>query len=275
MLVSVIIPTFNRAQFLIRSISSVLNQSYVDLELIIVDDGSTDETLEVVNSVKDSRLSYHYKENGGVSSARNLGVTKAQGEYIAFLDSDDEWQLDKISAQVSYLQNTGKVLVHTAEKWMRDGKVVKQKKHHQKSGGDMFIRSLQGCVISPSSVLMKKSLYEKVGGMREDFVVCEDYDFWLKVTSLHDIGFLEEELVNKYAGHADQLSFKFFAMDYWRVKSMAWVYQNRPLNEERAKALLVSAQKKCQYLLKGYKKHQNFKNFNEVKSISEFFTLHQ
>lgn len=275
MLVSVIIPTFNRAEFLTRSISSVLNQSYNDLELIIVDDGSTDETKEVVESFKDSRLSFYHKSNGGVSSARNLGVSKAQGEYIAFLDSDDEWQLDKISTQVSYLKNTGKVLVHTAEKWLRDGKVVKQKKHHQKNGGDMFIRSLQGCVISPSSVLMKKSLYEKVGGMREDFVVCEDYDFWLKVTSLHDIGFLEEEFVNKYAGHADQLSFKFFAMDYWRVKSMAWVYQNRPLSEERAKALLKSAQKKCQYLLKGYKKHQNFKNFDEVKSISEFFTLHQ
>ncbi|WP_199506594.1 MULTISPECIES: glycosyltransferase family 2 protein [Halobacteriovorax] len=275
MLVSVIIPTYNRADFLKRSITSVLNQSFNDLELIIVDDGSTDHTHDVVGSFSDKRIKYLKKENAGVSSARNLGVKNSKGDYIAFLDSDDEWHRDKLASQVSYLKNTGKVLVHTAERWLRDGKVVKQKKHHQKHGGDMFIRSLQGCVISPSSVLMKKELFEQIGGMREDFVVCEDYDFWLKVTSLYDIGFLENEFVNKYGGHEDQLSFKFFAMDYWRVKSMAWILQNRPLSEERSKALLESCHKKCQYLMKGYKKHQNFKDYEEVKSIASFVTLHK
>ncbi len=270
MVASVIIPTFNRARFIGRAINSVLNQSLKELEVIIVDDGSTDETEEIVQSFNDSRLTYIYQDNAGVSSARNTGVENANYDYIAFLDSDDEWLPSKLEKQISKISQSRSRFIHTAEKWMRDGEVVKQKKSHQKHGGDMFIRSLANCVISPSTSLMEKSLYRELEGMREDFVVCEDYDFWLKLTSLYEIDFIEEELIIKNGGHDDQLSFKFFAMDYWRVKSMAWIAKNRRLNQERLESLCKICTKKSEYLLRGYEKYQNFKDYDEVKEILDY-----
>jgi glycosyltransferase involved in cell wall biosynthesis len=89
--ISVIIPTYNRASLLSRSVRSVLQQTYPDWELLVIDDGSTDNTAEFIRSLNDKRIHYYYKKNGGVSSARNLGLAKAKGEYVAFLDSDDEW----------------------------------------------------------------------------------------------------------------------------------------------------------------------------------------
>lgn len=272
MLVSVIIPTYNRASFLGRAISSVLAQSYEELELIIVDDGSSDNSKVICDEIQDERISYYFKDNGGVSSARNFGVERANGKFIAFLDSDDEWHTDKISKQLQRLKSSQRRIIHSGERWIRDGEIVKQKKSHQKFGGDMFIRSLTNCVISPSSVVMEKSLYLEMEGMREDFVVCEDYDLWLKITSLYDIEFIDEELMTKYAGHDDQLSFKFFAMDYWRVKSMYWILQNRSLDREREEVLRNLCLKKCHYLLKGYEKYDNYKNYDEVKEVANYMS---
>ncbi|MGI4993406.1 glycosyltransferase family 2 protein [Halobacteriovorax sp. GFR7] len=272
MLVSVIIPTYNRANFLARAIDSVLKQSFQNFELIVVDDGSSDNSKDIVESFSDERIKYIFQQNRGVSAARNLGVIQSSGNYIAFLDSDDEWSENKLQRQLSLLENTKLRLCHTGEHWLRDGEVVKQKKVHQKVGGDMFIRSLKNCVISPSSVLMERSLFEEMGGFNEDFIVCEDYDLWLKITSLYEIGFLEEAFVIKHAGHDDQLSFKFFAMDYWRVKAMAWAKANRQLSKERIEVLTQLCLKKCQYLIKGYEKHENFENYDEVRAIENYIS---
>ncbi|MFG1485247.1 glycosyltransferase family A protein [Halobacteriovorax sp. RZ-1] len=272
MLVSVIIPTYNRAMFLARAIDSVLRQSFQDFELIVIDDGSTDNSKQTVESYSDSRIKYFFQENRGVSAARNLGVKKSSGKYIAFLDSDDEWKEDKLEKQLSLLDSSKHRLCHTGELWLRDGEVVKQKKAHQKVGGDMFIRSLKNCVISPSSVLLERTLFEEMNGFNESFIVCEDYDLWLKITSLYEIAFLEEAFVIKHAGHDDQLSFKFFAMDYWRVKAMAWAKANRQLSQERVDVLTQLCLKKCQYLIKGYEKYENFENYDEVRAIENYIS---
>jgi glycosyltransferase involved in cell wall biosynthesis len=217
-LVSIIIPTFNRSTFLLRAIKSVLNQSYKNFELIVVDDGSTDDTeILLQDLITNKSIHYYKKSNGGVASARNFGAIKALGHWYAFLDSDDEWLPNKLQDQLSFLLNNSHLnIVYGEEIWMRNGVRVNQKKHHKKSGGHIFEKCLEQCLIAPSSVLLTKKLFEEKKGFDESFIICEDYDLWLKISSSHEIGFIEQPLIVKYGGHEDQLSTKYFAMDMWR-----------------------------------------------------------
>lgn len=270
--VSVIIPTFNRAYCLERAIDSVLNQSYRDFEIIVIDDGSTDETESLLQKLleRSAQLRYYKIENSGVSRARNLGVSKSSGEWIGFLDSDDCWHSHKLQRQIDFIHSNPKVqLVHAHEKWVRNGKEVKIPKRYQKSGGDIFIRSLDQCMISPSVALLSRNLFQRYNGFREDYLVCEDYDLWLKITSEYEVGFIDEPLCTKYGGHEDQLSMKYFAMDYFRVKSMQWILENRELEISKKLALLDMLIKKGSVLITGYLKHGNLKDLHEVKSIVE------
>ena len=176
--VSVIIPTFNRSELLVRAIDSVLNQSFQDFELVVVDDGSTDSTFEALKIYKN--IIYLKQQNLGVSAARNKGVEVSSGELIAFLDSDDEWLPEKLQKQIDFLKDNPKLKwCYTDETWIRSGVLVNKKKKHQKSGGDLFKPSLELCLIAPSSVLIRKSLMDRYK-FREDFKVCEDFDLWLK-----------------------------------------------------------------------------------------------
>jgi glycosyltransferase involved in cell wall biosynthesis len=267
---SVIIPTFNRAHVLKRSIDSVLKQSYQNFELIIVDDHSTDDTQELIKNYQDQLTSFQTSGdiNQGVSKARNLGIKNARGKYIAFLDSDDEWLPEKLKLQYDYFQNHPHIrIVHGEEVWVRNGKRVNPKKIHQKGGGHQFHRCLELCLISPSTVVLEKGLLHQMGGFREDFIVCEDYDLWLKITAENEVGFIQDPLIIKYGGHDDQLSAQYKAMDYYRVKSIDWILdQNKidSLNFDKAKEVL---QKKCKILLKGYQKHKNLKDYHEVLAI--------
>lgn len=273
---SVIIPTFNRAHTLERALESVLAQTFKDFELIVVDDGSTDNSLEVLNrfALNPSKVKIYSQNNFGVSAARNFAVEKAKGEWLAFLDSDDEWLKDKLQLQYNYIQEHKKLndypLVHGEEIWIRNGKRVNPKKKHQKGGGDQFAPNLKLCAISPSVAVMKRSVFHELGGFREDYPACEDYDLWLKLTSLYEVGFIEVPLVNKYGGHADQLSHKYKAMDYWRVKSIAWILQNRKLTEEKKELAARTLQEKAKILLQGYEKHQNLDNYKEVLELLHF-----
>ena len=135
---SVIIPTYNRAHMLERAIKSVLAQTYKNFELIVVDDGSTDETKELLSKYKD--IHYYKIDNSGVSFARNFGVSKSKGKYLCFLDSDDEWLNEKLKAQYQQIENTRCLIVYGEETWFRNGIRVNKKKIHQKSGGDIFNR---------------------------------------------------------------------------------------------------------------------------------------
>lgn len=269
MKISVIIPTFNREDLLKRSVSSVLNQTHAELELIIVDDGSTDNSRQVAKDfLSDSRVRYVYQENSGVSSARNLGVSVSSFEWVSFLDSDDEWLENKLQKQVElHTKKPDLLFIHTEENWIRNGKKVNKPKQYKKHGGYIFSKCLSLCAIAPSAVLMHKSLFNEMYGFSTDYTVCEDFELWLKVTSKYEVGLVDEPLVNKYGGHEDQLSTKFFAMDLYRVRALFHILNIRNLSLEEQTQVKEVALKKCDILLKGYEKHSNFKDYDEVKSL--------
>lgn len=267
---SVIIPTYNRESVLPRAVESVLAQSYQSFELIIVDDGSTDKTFQYLQGLKDPKVRLIALKNGGVSRARNEGVRISQGEWIAFLDSDDEWLAEKLNIQYRFIQEHPDYKIHHGEEiWIRNGKRVNPMKKHQKSGGDQFLPSLKLCLISPSTVVLRRDLYESLGGFREDYPVCEDYDLWLRILKDHSVGFSREFLIKKYGGHEDQLSRKYFAMDYWRVKTLVALLKEKELSSEREEELRSVLAFKIKVLIQGYSKHQNFVRLKEIQQIKK------
>lgn len=273
-LISVITPTFNRISTLKRAVDSVLDQTYRDWELIIIDDGSTDETWSYLNSLEHPQIVIEQTQNRGVSAARNLAVSMSKGEWLSFLDSDDYWLPQKLQKQASFInENSNYQIVHTDEVWIRNGVRVNPMKKHAKSGGDLFEKCLPLCCISPSCVTLKRDLFLREGGFREDFPVCEDYDLWLKICAGHAVGYIEEKLVVKTGGHADQLSRKFHSMDYYRVRALDYVLSHKPLSQKQKSAAIQVLQRKCEVLLRGYQKHGNLKNESEVKSLQ--FRYHQ
>ena len=227
--ISVIIPTFNRRHTLERAITSVLNQTFKPVEIIVVDDGSTDGT--------DEWLQLHYpsiklfcQSNYGVSSARNLGIQHAQTDWISLLDSDDEWLAKKLEKQTEILKKNSNILFcHTNEIWVRSGVRVNQGKKHQKYGGMIFENCLDMCRISPSSSLFHRSLLDDVGIFDEELKVCEDYDLWLRITAKYPVLYLDEPLIIKYGGHKNQLSKVPEGIERYRIQTLEKLKQNKKL----------------------------------------------
>ncbi len=263
--ISVIIPTYNRKSWLGRAIASVLRQSWQDFELLIVDDGSTDGTFEaLLEPIVDPRVRTFRTANRGVSAARNFAVQMSQGEWIGFLDSDDEWLPEKLEIQMRALaQHSDLRWIHSEEIWIRNGKRVNPKVKHQKKGGDIFSDALRLCCVSPSAVLLQKSILAEVGPFREDFPVCEDYDLWLKISAKYPVGYTEQALIKKYGGHEDQLSRKYFAMDYWRIVAMDSLMQ-QGLSDSKKQLIVHELLKKAGILLQGYRKHGNLIDYDEI-----------
>jgi glycosyltransferase involved in cell wall biosynthesis len=267
-MISIIIPTYNRMTYLFRAIESVLYQTYIDWELIIIDDGSTDKTKEhVLELIKiNNKVRYVKTPNRGVSAARNLGINISKGKFIAFLDSDDEWLPNKMQIQMDFLQsNPNLLLVHGEEIWIRNGKRVNQKNIHKKGGGDIFSQCLDLCAISPSTVLIKKELFKEVGFFREDFPVCEDYDLWLRIAAKCEVGFTPDPLIVKYGGHLDQLSTKFVGMDYWRIKSMVSLINSSEISLSKKELVRKKMEYKAKILKGGALKHGNVDLLNKLE----------
>ncbi len=253
-LISVIIPTFNRGHCLEESIRSVRDQNFPDFELIVVDDGSVDNTIEVVNQFPDIRF-IRLDKNRGVSFARNCGLKQAQGDWIAFLDSDDLWKKGKLQAQVQWVnQHPDCYAVYTDEIWVRNGVRVNQMKKHQKYSGEIFQYCLPLCIVSPSSVLLRTKMLNEVGGFDESMLVCEDYDLWLRIAKQYPFHFIDEKLIVKRGGHADQLSSKFWGMDRWRVYALEKLLKENRLNEEQRDGVVAMLIEKCRVLILGYSK---------------------
>ncbi len=267
---SVIIPSFNRVETLKRAIDSVIKQTHKDFELIVVDDGSTDKTKELC--LEYPYLKYIYQTNRGVSAARNLGVSHSSGQWIAFLDSDDRFLKSKLELQYDFiLSNPTFRIVHGNEQWIKNGKKINQKKIHQKGGGDQFIPSIDRCVISPSCVCLEKDLYIEMDGFDESFIVCEDYDLWLKITSLYDVGFIEKNLIEKYGGHSDQLSQKYKAMDLYRLRAILWIVVNRNLSKEEVVYLTNVFHKKYEVLHSGFRKYNRQTDLMKLEVMRDQF----
>jgi len=243
--VSVIITTYNRASFLEEAIQSVLAQDFRDFELIVVDDGSTDGTRQILERYADS-LTPLYQENCGVSAARNSGIQHSHGAYVAFLDSDDLWLSKKLSTQITFFNTHPQALIcQTEEIWVRKGMRVNPRKVHKKYSGEIFEHCLSLCRVSPSAVLVKRILFDEVGLFDEGLPVCEDYDLWLRVACRHPIYLLEQPLIIKRGGHPDQLSRQFEGIDRFRIKALTKILESNYLNSYYYHLTLKELKKKC------------------------------
>jgi glycosyltransferase involved in cell wall biosynthesis len=244
-----------------EAVESVLDQDFEDFELIVVDDGSTDGTADEIRRCGGRVKLFQHKENRGVSAARNTGILHARGKYIGFLDSDDLWVKGKLRIQVAFLdENPQYPLCYTDEIWIRKGKRVNPMRKHAKYSGWILEKCLPLCIISPSSALMRRTLFSRVGLFDEAFPVCEDYDLWLRVSSRFPIFFIEKKLIIKRGGHPDQLSQRFWGNDRFRVMALEKLLSETLTRPEEKEWVLKEMKKKCQILSQGF-----FKRGNEVE----------
>ena len=252
--ISVIIPTYNRAHILPRALDSVLAQTQLPIEIIVVNDGSTDGTKSVLSNYPGLKIID--QQHSGVSAARNIGLEHTNGEWIAFLDSDDEWLPEKLEQQWAAICNDDKLICHTEEIWIRNGQRVNPMKKHQKFGGMIYERCLPLCVISPSSVMIHRSVFHDVGLFDETLEVCEDYDLWLRICAKYSVLFIDEPLMVKYGVHEDQLSRKHWGMDRFRVKALEKMLDSEELNEDLRRATIEMLILKCKIIINGMKKRR-------------------
>ena len=251
--VSVIIPTYNRRDFVREAIASVLAQTYRDFELLVVDDGSNDDTATVVQEFAEVR--YVFQPNRGVSAARNRGVALSNGDLVAFLDSDDLWQPRKLACQVAFFAAHPEAhICQTDEIWLRHEVRVNPHNKHRKVGGDIFARSLHLCLVSPSAVMLHRELFEQVGGFDESLPACEDYDLWLRIAATEPIYLITTLLVIKRGGHADQLSRRFWGMDRFRVTALCKLLDSGVLPPEQRRLTEDMLRMKCEVLAQGARK---------------------
>ena len=270
--VSIIIPTYNRKLFLTHAINSVLNQTYQNLELIIIDDGSSDKSVEYIKK-KYPSIKIYKQSNKGVSSARNKGIKISSNNWIAFLDSDDRWHPKKLEKQINYLIGNPKYKIcHTDEIWIRKGVRINQHKKHKKYGGLIFDKCLDLCRISPSSVIIHKDVFNKVGLFNEKLPVCEDYDLWLRITEKFPVLYLDEKLTIKYGGHLNQLSKKYWGMDRFRIIALENIIKKNFLTKKNKLIVKKILKKKINIYLQGLKKRKKKKEItyyeNKIKKYA-------
>ena len=271
MRISVIIPTFNRAGTLKRAIESVLRQTLQPYEVIIIDDGSNDGTKELVSYSYPS-IKYIYQVNKGVSSARNVGIKYANGDWIALLDSDDEWLPSKLDSQVKAIRaNPAIEFFHTNEIWIRNGVQVNQMKKHKKHGGFIFEKCLDMCRISPSSVLIKKDIFDNIGMFNESLKVCEDYELWLKITSKFPVFFLDRPLIIKYGGHNGQLSNVSDGIEFHRIQSLKKILKSRILNKNHTSLIIKTLIHKSKIYANGLEKRGKKRELEGLKKNIEYW----
>jgi len=261
--VSVVVPTFNRVDFVLKAIKSVSNQTFQPLEIILVDNNSEDNTLEMVaKHFKTVKIISQKKQ--GVSASRNFGIREASGNWIAFLDSDDQWHKRKLEEQVKSITNDtlSADLSHTDEIWYRNTVFFNQKEIHKKRGGFIFEHCLPLCCISPSSVLIKKKVFDDIGFFDESLDVCEDYDFWLRFCCKYPVNFVDQKLTIKNGGHNDQLSKKYWGMDRFRIQALENLLQSSVLDERQEQLTKSVLLKKIDILIEGAKKRSNTAIYN-------------
>lgn len=266
---SVIIPTFNRVSVLNRAIDSVLAQTYPADEIIVVDDGSTDETKSLLEN-EYPQIIYIKQSNKGVSAARNTGIKHSNYDWICLLDSDDSWQPDKLEKQVQLLSDNNEYLIcHTNETWFRNGKILKQGKKHEKNGGFIFQYCLPLCAISPSSVMINRQIFNDIGLFDEELPACEDYDMWLRICCKYPVLFVDEALTNKYGGHEDQLSKQHWGMDRFRIIALEKIIKTNLLNKTDRQAAIEMLLNKVTIFLKGAEKHGNNEYCEKFEQLLE------
>ncbi len=266
---TIIIPTYNRRELTMRAVDSVLAQSLTDFRLILVNDGSTDGTEKLADLYR-GRITYLEQKNRGVSASRNRGIKAADSPYIAFLDSDDYWFATKLQAHADFIKANPAIRIHqTLEQWHRKGKRVNPRERHLKREGNIFLPSLDLCLISPSASMLHRDLFTEYGLFDENLPACEDYDLWLRITAFEKVGLIEEEHMIRYGGHDDQLSRIFPAMDRFRVYAVVKLLAERgsKLPPHFKKAAVNTAVKKSEILLQGALRRNNHRLAASLENI--------
>ena len=268
--VSVIIPTYNRAALVQEAVASVLAQTCRDFELLVVDDGSTDGTLEALAPWDGEVKVLSLPVRRGVSGARNAGIAAAQGEWLAFLDADDLWLPEKLARQMAFMEAHPQLLLsQTEEIWVRRGLRVNPPRSHAKAGGDIFLRSLERCLVSPSAVVLHRRLLDEHGGFDESLPAAEDYDLWLRLAWRYEVGLLPEPLVVKRGGHADQLS-RQWGLDRYRIRALRKLLAEPELPVPYRRAARRTLQRKCAIYAQGCEKRGKVAEAQEYRQIGRW-----
>ncbi len=266
--VSVVIPTHNRKNLLRRALFSVFSQSLQPDEIIVIDDGSTDGT-EAMVVAEFPAVEFVRQGHSGVSSARNLGIKLSQSEWVAFLDSDDEWMPDKLSWQAKMLVlNSESNICHCDEVWLRNGIRVNPKAKHRKRGGSIYQYCLPLCAISPSAVVIHRSIFERVGGFDETLPVCEDYEMWLRICAGHLVEYVDRPLVIKHGGHDDQLSRAYPAMDFYRIAALRKVLNTDALTVQDRLHTLKALLAKLEIYANGVLKRNRHSELRDLRQLA-------
>ena len=252
-LVTVIIPTYNRAGLVQEALASVKAQTFRDFEIVVVDDGGTDGTFEALAADPDFRVLRHPCRRG-VAAARNTGVAAARGEWLAFLDSDDLWRPDKLARQMAFLESRPRMrLCQTDEIWVRRGVRVNKPAAHRKVAGQIFLPSLARCMVSPSAAMLHRRLFEDHGAFDVTLPAAEDYDLWLRLTWRFEVGLVDQPLVVKRGGHPDQLS-RQWGIDRFRIRALVKLLAEPDLPGAFARAARRTLAAKCAIYAQGCEK---------------------
>jgi glycosyltransferase involved in cell wall biosynthesis len=246
----------------------VLDQDDERSDVVVVDDGSTDGTAEHLAREFGSQVRVLQQNNRGVSAARNAGIKVCTTDWVALLDSDDQWHADKLRLQAEALaQNPDMRFCHSDEIWMRNGVRVNPMKKHAKRGGDVFAHCLPLCAITPSSAVIHRSVFEHVGYFDETLPACEDYDFWLRCSVHYPVLYVSERLLTRYAGHDDQLSQRYWGMDRFRVRALAKLILSGELNRQQHVLAMRELNAKIKVLKLGAIKRGNRQLLLELAAI--------
>jgi glycosyltransferase involved in cell wall biosynthesis len=239
-----------------EAIDSVLNQSFKDFELLIIDDGSTDDTEKLIEEFKDPRIKYFQKNHSGVASTRNFGIKKAKSDWIALLDSDDRWYPKKLETQWNYLKKNPEVKIcQTEDVWFRNGKRVNPKNIHKKQSGWIFSSCVDLCTVCCSTVIIHQEVFKTCGLFDENFPACEDYDLWLRISLEYPIYTIDKELAWKQGGHTDQLSQKYWGMDIFRVKALEKILKHPKISDDQAKIVEMNLKLRYDVIERGAHKY--------------------
>jgi len=292
-LVSVVIPTYNRASAVAEAVGSVLAQTFENFELIVVDDGAEDAT-----GARRAAMGSEAKDPGGFSRAshprrlrlsiahigmpgavRNRGAAIARGTYLAFLDSDDLWSPAKLEKQAGLMSALAREpnaedrmrISHTRELWLRDGSVVSQAGQKHRREGDIFRDSLKKCVIGPSTVVLERALFAEYGGFREDLEIAEDYELWVRIASKERIAYLDEELTIKRGGRPDQLSGKYGQIEIFRLRALRDLLDSGFFegNDDRKREATEEFARKCRIYAAGCRKRGKIAEAVEYEAAAD------
>ncbi|MGZ4969195.1 MAG: glycosyltransferase family 2 protein [Methylobacter sp.] len=271
--ISVVIPSYNRCNLLRRALLSVYSQTLLPVEVAVIDDGSTDGTQAMLRR-EFPQVVYCYQQNLGVSAARNLGIQQTTGDWLAFLDSDDEWLPEKLTKQKAALAAQPEYKIcHTEENWIRNGIQVDVPKKYAKTGGWIFTDCLPLCAMSPSTMVIHRSVFADIGLFDVQLPACEDYDLWLRMTANYPVLLVQQPQINKHGGHEDQLSRAFWGMDRFRISALQKIIDAGQLSEQNRRSAINMLVKKANIYLNGVTKRGKTDEANYYRQLIQQYAI--